>query len=63
MSTQRQKRNCAGRADPFGLLVVVVAFALFITIGVQVTVAWRGEAAQVSKLACSAPCVTSRLSY
>jgi hypothetical protein len=63
LNTQQQKRNCAGRADPFGLLVVVVAFALFITIGVQVTVAWRGEAAQVSRLACSAPCVTSGLSY
>lgn len=63
MNTQRQNRKCAGRADPFGLLVIVVAFALFVTIGVQVTVAWRGDAAQVSKLACSAPCVTTGLSY
>ena len=63
MITQRQKRKCAGRTDPFGLLVVLVAFALFITIGVQVTVAWRGETPQVSNLACGAPCVTARLPY
>ncbi len=31
-------RRAAGRADPFGLLVLVVLFALSVTIGIQIQV-------------------------
>ena len=31
-------RSCRGRADPFGLLVLAVLFALTVTVGVQIQV-------------------------
>jgi hypothetical protein len=31
-------RSCRGRADPFGLLVLAVLFALTVTVGIQIQV-------------------------
>lgn len=60
---QRRQRKCAGRADPFGLLVVIVTFALLVTVGAQMTLTWRADPAQAGTLACTTPCVTAGLSY
>jgi hypothetical protein len=38
MITRHDIRRCAGRADPFGLLVLAVLFAVSLTIAVQAQV-------------------------
>lgn len=54
----KQISRSSGRADPFGLLVVAVALALFVTIGIQAQAAMNGDALHIGAAVCTQPCLT-----
>jgi hypothetical protein len=54
----KQISRSSGRADPFGLLVVAVALALFVTIGIQAQAAMHGDGLHLGSAVCKQPCLT-----
>ena len=51
------KKDCRGRTDPFGLLVVVVMLAVSVTIGVQVYAERGAEELYTAEKVCADPCL------
>lgn len=59
----KQIPRSSGRADPFGLLVVAVALALLVTIGIQAQAAMHGEGLRIGSAVCTQPCLTVDTRY
>ncbi|HPE80240.1 MAG: hypothetical protein H6961_05995 [Chromatiaceae bacterium] len=55
---KRPLSNSSGRADPFGMLVLAVMLALFVTIGAQALVSIRAETGRADVAGCFDPCIT-----
>lgn len=53
----------SGRADPFGLLVLGVALALFVTIGVQVQASIQAEPERIRPVACVEDCLAAYMPH
>jgi len=60
---QRPLSKSSGRADPFGMLVLAVMLALFVTIGVQALVSIRAETDRADVAGCFNPCITLDMRY